>query len=212
MSSKVNLYRVCGQEVLYYERQGKRKQPITMNHLLIFVARFVVIMLFELKTTTICYCDRTVSLRMNYTVYVCKDNRTRVYLHDSKQVISYPRFLMEQKLGRTLLADEQVHHIDGNPLNNNLDNLEIKLIGEHQREHNPRKYFDRLAVCQWCGNEFYWTAAQQSRFYRNKNRRQAKHKTANPFCSKKCVGEYGKHIQNLDSTWGRGEIGSTQRT
>ena len=31
---------------------------------------------------------------------------------------------MEEKLGRKLLPNEQVHHIDENPLNNNLDNLE----------------------------------------------------------------------------------------
>ena len=37
-----------------------------------------------------------------------------------------------------------INHIDGNPLNNNIDNLEIKLLGEHQRQHSV-KYYDKEA-------------------------------------------------------------------
>lgn len=126
-------------------------------------------------------------------IYTCKDNRCRVYLKDTKQVISYPKYLIEQKLGRKLNNNEQIHHIDGNPLNNNTNNLEIRLLGEHQRQHSA-KYFDKEAICQWCGEKFLWTAKQQSNFYGNKKRRQTNIK--NPFCSKKCIGKYGKYIQN----------------
>ena len=130
----------------------------------------------------------------DHKIYTCKDGRLRVYLKESKRVISYPRFLMEQKLGRELKPNEQIHHIDGDPLNNNLDNLEIRLLGDHQREHNPSKYRDKIVSCEWCGKEFIWTAKQQRNFYINKRRRHSDND--NPFCSKKCVGAYGRHIQS----------------
>jgi hypothetical protein len=97
-------------------------------------------------------------------------------------------------MGVQLQDNEQVHHKDENPLNNDLNNLEIKLLGEHQREHNQAKYHDKVATCQWCNKEFLWTARQQRDFYKNKHRRN--NLITNPFCSKKCVGEYGRHIQS----------------
>ena len=131
----------------------------------------------------------------NVKVYTGKDGRQRVYLKDSKRVISYPRFLLEQKLNRALRCNEQVHHIDGDVTNNNLDNLEIKMLGDHQREHNPPKYHDKTVKCAWCGNEFLWTAKQQRLFYSNKSRKErADRNTDSPFCSKKCCGEYGRTI------------------
>ena len=131
--------------------------------------------------------------------YVCSDGRVRIYLKDTKQVMSYPKYLMEQALGRRLLPNEQVHHKDGNPLKNELDNLEIRLLGEHQREHNPQKYLDKMATCEWCGKEFLWTAKQQRTFYGNRNRKTKTNKLPqNPFCSKKCSGEYGAYVQNND--------------
>lgn len=103
-------------------------------------------------------------------IYTCKDGRMRVYLKDINQVMSYPKFLMEQMLGRKLMPNEQVHHKDGNPTNNELDNLEIRLLGEHQKEHST-KYYDKTEICAWCGKEFIWTAKQQWNFYRNQSRK-----------------------------------------
>ena len=47
------------------------------------------------------------------------------------------RYLLEQKLGRQLLRDEEVHHLDGNPLNNELSNLAIMLRSAHHKHHKP---------------------------------------------------------------------------
>ena len=72
--------------------------------------------------------------------YVRSDNRVIAYCRDKQgnpKIISYPRLLIEQKLGRQLKSDEDIHHIDGNPLNNDIANLEIIEHGKHQQLHNP---------------------------------------------------------------------------
>lgn len=127
------------------------------------------------------------------SVYTCKDGRTRAYIKETKKVVSYPRLLMEEKLGRKLNPDEQIHHIDENPLNNDINNLEIMKIGEHQRKHAPLKYFDKLTTCVWCGKEMIWTAKQQRDHHGNCP------SIDKPFCSKSCIGKYGKYIQNLNA-------------
>lgn len=54
-------------------------------------------------------------------------NKRYVYLHIVK---------MENSLKRLLdLNKEEVHHKNGNTSDNNLSNLELKLKGEHQRDH-----------------------------------------------------------------------------
>lgn len=125
------------------------------------------------------------------SIYINKDGRTRVYIKNSKKVISYPRYLMENELGRSLKNNEDVHHLDGNPLNNDISNLEIRNRGEHQKEHST-KYFDKIMKCPWCGKEFIWTGLQQRYYYSNIKKRH----TREPFCSKKCAGSYGAMIQN----------------
>lgn len=131
----------------------------------------------------------------NVTVYTCKDGRTRAYDKTTKKVVSYPKLLMEQTIGRKLEADEEVHHIDGNPLNNNMSNLEIRLHGEHQKEHGT-KYFDKEVECAWCRKIFIWTGLRQRQHYSNFNRTgRSKEMIGKPFCSKECIGKYGRKIQ-----------------
>lgn len=126
-------------------------------------------------------------------VYKCKDGRTRVYDPETKKVRSYPRYLMEQHLGRPLSDDEDVHHIDENPSNNDISNLEIIMHGEHQRRHS-QKYFDKKIYCSCCGKEFVWTSKQQSDHARN-TRRSNRKDTGLVFCSKRCAGIYGRKVQ-----------------
>lgn len=44
------------------------------------------------------------------SIYECKDGRVRIYIKDKKKVMSYPKFLMEQLIGRELEPNEEVHH------------------------------------------------------------------------------------------------------
>ena len=85
-------------------------------------------------------------------IYRCKDGRMRVYIKGSQKVISYPKYVMEKYLGRKLKDNEQVHHKDGNPLNNDIDNLEVLTFEEHLNVHadENRKYYDKIMVCPWC--------------------------------------------------------------
>lgn len=43
------------------------------------------------------------------------------------------RLVMEWKMGRKLVEGEVVHHIDGDTLNNNPNNLELLGVSEHNR-------------------------------------------------------------------------------
>lgn len=45
------------------------------------------------------------------------------------------RYLMEQSIGRRLLAHEHVHHLDHNTLNNTMGNLVILSSSAHAKEH-----------------------------------------------------------------------------
>jgi hypothetical protein len=56
----------------------------------------------------------------------CEDRNNKYEVH---------RRVMEEKLGRKLTSDEIVHHIDGNKLNNNPDNLELTTRSGHIKKH-----------------------------------------------------------------------------
>jgi len=57
------------------------------------------------------------------------------------------RLVMSEKLGRPLEKDEVVHHLDGNSLNNNPDNLQLMTRGGRNKFHGiPLK-------CPQCGYE-----------------------------------------------------------
>lgn len=74
---------------------------------------------------------------------VSRDTRTRPrirnprhpYAHNDGR-ISLSRITMEHHLGRYLSPEEVVHHIDGNPYNNDISNLMLFSNGsEHMRHH-----------------------------------------------------------------------------
>jgi hypothetical protein len=126
-----------------------------------------------------------------------KDGRLRVFLRNrvtgESKGMSYPRLVMEMHLGHSILPENDVHHIDGNPLNNEISNLEIVNHRIHCAEHS-RKYHEAMEVtCYWCGNDFELTPKQQSAKHRERNRRPGSRDKY--FCSRSCSGKYGTEIQ-----------------
>ncbi len=119
-----------------------------------------------------------------------EDNRQHVILikdDGTRRTVSYPKFLMEQYLGRELHPDlETVDHIDRDVTNNELSNLRIIDRVTHAREDAIYRD-EKLDACVWCNIIFALSREQLSK--RSKNR-------AGPFCGRSCSGKYGAHIQN----------------
>lgn len=143
-----------------------------------------------------------VDLENDVTVYEPNkgDGRIRAYIKSMKCVVSYPKLLMAVHLGRDLDDDEEVHHIDENPLNNDLSNLIVLPKSEHAKLHGEEKrivFEDKAMICPMCGKEFIWTAHQQQNSYRNSLRASRKINPAmGPFCSAHCCGYYSRLVQD----------------
>ncbi len=120
--------------------------------------------------------------------YTRKDGRQiiSIRVNGRKTSKSYPKYLMEQFLGRDLLEDETVHHIDGNPLNNEFSNLKILDRAEHSKQ-DAKKVKSIIITCVLCGNK-----AEKNARYLTGNSKKGK---AGPFCSRSCAGKYGKAVQ-----------------
>lgn len=79
----------------------------------------------------------------NFCCHKCSENFIRGTglrgLNPKVYGIPNHRRLAEKKIGRSSLHDEEVHHVDGNHLNNKPDNLVVMKAGEHSSFHASRK-------------------------------------------------------------------------
>lgn len=132
----------------------------------------------------------------NYKIYGPylnrKDNRLRVIIKHSitgeEHTVSYPKYLIECYLNRYLDEDETVDHIDGNPLNNDISNLQVLKRSKHSSFDAIRNK-DIIVNCAYCGKEFTIKGSTVS------NRNRSDRHQSGYFCSKQCSGKYGKDIQ-----------------
>lgn len=77
---------------------------------------------------------------------------THPYAWKGSGLVYYHRLIMENHLGHYLIPKEKIHHIDENPINNNIENLEVLSNAEHRRKHTLRKR--REGFCKKCNKKF----------------------------------------------------------
>lgn len=139
-----------------------------------------------------------------YGPYERPDRRSHIVLvfdDLSKKTVSYPKFLMEIKLGKKLKEDETVHHKDEGIYNNKYSNLEV-LPRKLHCYRDSLKARTPMVACIWCHESFELTASQRnSRALGN----------AGPFCSKPCVGNYTAYLQKGGKPKGRTTVEITYK-
>lgn len=121
-----------------------------------------------------------------YGPYKRKDGRKHVIHYDNvtnkRRTQSYSRYLMEQHLGRELDSWEHVDHINNDPTDDRIENLQLLT----QKENNQKSavgtkwfFFD----CPVCGVE---SKVPYGRYRHN----QLVQLKAGPFCSRSCAGKW----------------------
>ena len=124
------------------------------------------------------------------SILVNNDRRTTMWLH---------RLVYETYFGK-IEEGYDIHHIDEDKTNNNINNLQKLLHEEHCRLHGTEIIDDKVMICPQCGKEFLWTAQKQKNFKRNLSKKIKSNKICQPFCSKECTGKYGKKNQMQNMT------------
>jgi len=117
-----------------------------------------------------------------YGPYTRKDGRMHVIHYDgiTRRTQSYPRYLMEQHLGRKLEDWEHVDHINNDPTDNRIENFQLLTPAENNRKSAVTLMHQ--FTCPVCGKD----ASIPLRRYWGNQIAQGK---AGPYCSRSCAGK-----------------------
>lgn len=114
------------------------------------------------------------------TRYVRKDGYVAVKVGVRKYDLEH-RLVMSEAIGRQLMPSEHVHHVNGDPADNRLSNLELLTAAEHVALHGGgaavRQRSSRVAItCERCGKELLVKPSRSTRrFCGNECRLEALH-------------------------------------
>ncbi len=125
-------------------------------------------------------------------IYHCKDGRKRIDLiaSDWRKTIQYAKLVLEVKLGRKLIGDETVDHINGDKTDDSPDNVRVMSLSENARDSQlilqPQSY-----NCPLCNVTFTLVGKKVKDAVNNRKKGKA-----GPFCGRSCAGKYGAERQN----------------
>ena len=106
----------------------------------------------------------------------------------SRKSVFVHREMMEQHLGRRLGESEVVHHRNGDPADNRIENFEVKQRGQHTKDHRAGGPEMIEFICAWCQT----TTTRLARAIRNNQLSKCKR---GPFCGKSCAGKWSRRQQ-----------------
>lgn len=111
-----------------------------------------------------------------YGPYTRADGRKIVILYDGNKRTArqYAKLILEVKLGRRLVGDETVDHIDGDFTNDDPANLRAIPLRENAGQASAKAPV--IVSCGYCGEDFALSKDQRSRRAANKSK----------YCSRKC--------------------------
>ena len=121
-----------------------------------------------------------------YGPYKRQDGRLIVIVRKNgiNTTVSYPRYLVEVARGKLLKPYEVVHHINGDPTDNRLENLQVVDQIIHKRTHQT-KYKDQEFSCPVCKKQFKISGPRLSKIM---VQRRSGNTKSGPYCSKQCAG------------------------
>jgi len=94
-------------------------------------------------------------------------NIPRLRINGKKKRISH--LIWKKHTGYSVQKGEVIHHIDENPFNNSIENLQLMTISEHTKLHNPRDY-SRFGISA-TENKLTWNRLYKREKYGHKARR-----------------------------------------
>lgn len=122
--------------------------------------------------------------RLHIVLYYGHTNTPRT------KTVSFPKLLVEYKIGRRLKVNETADHKDRDFTNNELTNLQVLDKAEHARIDAKRRLPENF-ICPYCGTFFQLRDKKLADATQNRKRGKA-----GPFCNRSCSGLYGTDVQN----------------